>query len=136
MNFKSNKNEVKQKLDEAKRRTLEGIGAFIDAEATVRAPVGQYEGGAVGGNLRGSINHVTDEESVTIGTPVHYAPYVEKGTGIYAMDGQGRTTPWVYRDEAGNFRRTHGMRPQPFLTPAVEENFTRLQRLALELMKI
>ena len=38
------------------------------------------------------------------------------GTGIYATDGKGRKTPWTYRDEDGNFHRTVGVRPKPYMT--------------------
>lgn len=51
---------------------------------------------------------------------VKYAVYVEYGTGIYAKNGNGRQTPWTYFD-GKNFWRTHGQKPHPYFTPAVEE---------------
>ncbi len=104
-NFESNAREVKRALALARRRTLEGVGVFVDGEATNRSPV-------LTGYLRGSINHRINEsqQSVTVGTPVEYGPAVELG----------------YKGRA----------PQPFLRPAVEDNITRIKRLAEELMKL
>jgi len=105
MNFKSNKTQVKAALQQAKERTLEGVGVFLDGEATTRCAVDT-------GNLRGSINHSvnTAEGSVTIGTPVEYGIYVEKGT--------------------------YKMQAQPFLEPAIIGNYPRIKQLVSELMKI
>lgn len=55
-----------------------------------------------------------------IGTNVHYAPYLEFGTGIFAESGQGRQTSWAYQDAQGNWRHTRGSRPQPHLRPAFQ----------------
>lgn len=56
---------------------------------------------------------------VTVG--VHYAIYVEYGTGIYAENGNGRRTPWSYYSvKLGRYVTTKGMRAQPFWGPAVE----------------
>ena len=73
-NYESNAAQVKQALARARRRTLEGIGVFVDGEASLRSPV-------LTGNLRASINHRINEaeQSVTVGTPVEYGPAVELG---------------------------------------------------------
>ena len=56
-------------------------------------------------------------------TPLEYAPYQEYGTGLFAENGNGRKTPWVYMDDKGNYHYTRGQnRPHPFLRPAVNEN--------------
>jgi len=55
---------------------------------------------------------------------VNYPIYVEYGTGIYAENGQGRKTQWVYPcvTEGGlSFFTTSGMHPQPFIRPAWDE---------------
>ena len=51
---------------------------------------------------------------------IKYAPYVEYGTGIYAVKGNGRKTPWTYFD-GKNFWHTRGQKPRPYFTPAVEQ---------------
>lgn len=60
------------------------------------------------GQLRQSITHEVEGNTGVIGTNVEYAPYVEYGTGIYAKDGNGRQTPWSYKDSKGNWHRTVG----------------------------
>jgi HK97 gp10 family phage protein len=61
---------------------------------------------------------------------VIYAKYVEHGTGIYAVNGDGRKTPWVYYNERwGRFVYTHGNKPQPFLFPALQRNLKRISNL-------
>lgn len=56
-----------------------------------------------------------------------YAPYVELGTGIYASQGDGRDTPWRYKDQDG-WHTTSGMAAQPFLQPAIQQNTSRIKQ--------
>ena len=49
-----------------------------------------------------------------------YAIFVEFGTGIYAKNGNGRKTGWVFEDKNGDKHWTRGSKPQPFLHPAVK----------------
>ena len=60
-----------------------------------------------------------DSESVEdeVGSDAPYAVYQEYGTGIYAENGAGRSTPWVYRRKDGAFVTTSGNRPHPFVRP-------------------
>lgn len=79
------------------------------------------------GNLIGSIEYEVDRQpntiTATVFTPVHYAPYQEFGTGLFAVNGDGRKTPWAYEDElTGETVFTRGNRPHPFLGPALREN--------------
>lgn len=60
-----------------------------------------------------SIQKIEDE----VGPEKDYAIYQEYGTGIYAENGAGRSTPWVYRRKDGTFVRTVGNRPHPFVRP-------------------
>lgn len=51
----------------------------------------------------------------------HYGIYVEFGTGIYAVKGNGRKDPWVYYSEKlDSFVYTHGMEAQPYFFPALD----------------
>ena len=86
------------------------------------------------GNLAGSIDYgvVEDDLQVQIGTNVLYGKYVEFGTGIYAEEGDGRKTPWVYQDDEGKWHRTSGMHPQPFLRPAIEKHFLQYEDILKE----
>lgn len=64
-----------------------------------------------------------------------YGDFVEYGTGRKRATGDGRQTPWSYKDRHGNIRWTVGQKPQPFMRPAVEKHLPdlvkRLQALEL-----
>ena len=61
----------------------------------------------------------------TVGNSMEYAPYVHQGTGLYAIEGDGRKTPWGYEIKSGKYKGfhwTHGQKPNPFLQKARDEN--------------
>lgn len=75
------------------------------------------------GNLKGSveIEFSTDGLSALLKINANYAIYVNYGTGIYAVGGNGRKTPWVYwSDKLGRFVFTRGQDPQNFWGPAID----------------
>ncbi len=74
------------------------------------------------GALRNSVNHKVRNDVCYVGTNQEYAIYNEYGTGIYAAGGNGRKTPWRYKDSKGNWHRTRGMKPIHFLKKALEEH--------------
>lgn len=121
MGYESHAKEVKRALKDWENNSLEAIGMFVQGEATLRCPSDT-------GNLRSSIRYIVDKNNakVVIGTDVEYAVYVEKGTGKYAKDGNGRQTPWFYVDDKGEGHFTYGNRPKPYLTPAVEDNIKKI----------
>ena len=101
-------------------------GLVIQNEAKTRAP---YRSG----NMRRSIHTETILKTpqvvkVGTGTDVEYAKYVELGTGIYAVGGDGRKTPWRYKAANGVTYWTAGMRPKPFLRPAADEKRAEVAR--------
>lgn len=111
--------DVLRAFNQAKERALLAVAMFTKAEAILLAPVGRTGGG----DLRQSIKYDIKEDKVLIGSLSKYAIYVEKGTGMYAEDGNGRRTPWVYYDrKSDQYFYTKGQEPQPFLRPAVFRN--------------
>ena len=107
-------------LDDAVSAALERVGSAAEGFAADLAPVDS-------GRLRNSITHKVDDNSVTVGSSLEYAAYVEFGTGKYASG--GRNTPWVYKDDKGNWHYTHGQRAQPFLKPALQNNIKTYQAI-------
>ena len=91
-------------------------------------PEGWYKRKHSGGGLYGTTqaSGKIERERGGISTAVvstnKYAVYVHFGTGIYAADGKGRKTPWVYRDEDGGFHRTVGVHPKPYLSQALKDS--------------
>ena len=57
------------------------------------------------------------------------------GTGIYAKDGKGRNTPWIYKNKDGKWIRTRGQKPNPFLDSAVTENLGEIRSLFVKEFK-
>lgn len=101
--------------------------ALVEREAKIKAP-------KVNGELRRSISSKVENGVGVVFTPLFYAPYVEYGTGIFAEGGNGRQdVPWTYKDEVtGEWVVTSGMKPQPYLRPALDENRQEILRIIRE----
>jgi HK97 gp10 family phage protein len=72
-----------------------------------------------------AITREGDTVAARIGPSAPYGKYLEYGTGRYAEGGNGRRTPWVYRGPGGRYYTTEGMRPRPYMRPALDENRER-----------
>ncbi|DBA34936.1 TPA_asm: tail completion or Neck1 protein [Caudoviricetes sp. vir524] len=99
------------------------------ARSNVSVDIGELRRGITTKTLEKTENSV----KIGTGTNVEYAPYLEYGTGIYAENGKGRTTPWVYY-YAGTkgpegWRFTRGNKAKPFLRPAYDENKEKVQEV-------
>ena len=127
----SNKQAILDEFKQQKRVALEAVG--LQGETNAKMHISAV--GAVDtGRLRNSISHATDDDSAYIGTNVEYGVYVELGTGIYASEG-GRSTPWSYKDDEGNWHTTVGMKPRPYLAPAVQEHVDEYKELVENYMR-
>jgi HK97 gp10 family phage protein len=69
----SNASLVSAALATARERALEHAGLAMESYAKALCPVDT-------GNLRNSISHAHDDNTVVVGTNVEYAPHVELGT--------------------------------------------------------
>ena len=109
----------------------EAVGLAAEAHVAEGTPVGTPESTSIknyhGGSLRKSITHKVIGDTVFVGTNMKapngapYPLYVELGTGIYATDGKGRKSPWVWRDKNGKYHYTRGIRPRHFLKNALSD---------------
>lgn len=113
--------EVLEALDNATERILTMMGIKIEKYAKALCPVGTVEStgkkGYRGGTLRNSITFQVDDDSLTVGSNVEYAPYVELGTG------PNFTPPpeWEqFTSEKGQGVGSGYVMPRPFLRPAIE----------------
>lgn len=110
---------------------LEGLqSALGKACAVVEASAKQKAPKDTGALARSITSKIEDTEGI-IFTPLEYAPYVEYGTGLFAEEG-GRSTPWIYKDDKGEWHRTSGQKPQPFMRPALEENREKIINILKE----
>lgn len=66
------------------------------------------------GKTKASWSHKVDERKFEayVGSNYENAIWEEFGTGIYALNGNGRKdVPWVYQSEDGKWHRTNGKKP-------------------------
>ena len=109
---------INSTLDNALLKGLEYVGQAIENDAKDECPVDD-------GQLKASMTHEvkSSEAEVIIGTCTEYAPMVAFGTGIYAVEGNGRKeVPWRYQDAKGIWHTTEGQKPNNFLQRAVDMN--------------
>lgn len=99
--------------------------AIVERAAKEKAPKGN-------GELRRSITSRVEDLEGIVYTPLEYAPYVEYGTGLFAEEGGRQDVPWCYKDDEGNWHTTSGMRPHPYMRPALNENRERIVRIIKE----
>ena len=99
--------------------------AIVEADAKKKAPKGN-------GGLRNSITSKVEGEEGIVYTPLFYAPYVEFGTGLFAESGGRTDVPWCYQDDKGEWHSTSGMKPHPFLRPALNENREKIIEIIKE----
>lgn len=101
--FKDFSVEVNGKINEALIAALyEAAGAVVSQTArNTRVDTEQ---------LKGSWDYTVDESEgkATIGSPLENAIWEEFGTGIHALNGDGRKTAWHYKDKKGNWHTTTG----------------------------
>ena len=73
---------------------------------------------------------VGDEVHGSVGNSLEHAIYHHQGTGIYAVNGDGRKTPWVYEDpKTGEKIYTRGSKPNPYLKDTIEQEQSTVSRL-------
>lgn len=129
----SNADLVKAATDEAIQTALETVGVQAQGYATANITA---NGSVRTGELRASIQFEVQDHELTIGSALSYAPFVEYGTGIHAESGGGRQTPWVYYNELeGKFFTTTGMKPAPFLRPAIEDHLDEYQQIFEQILQ-
>lgn len=130
--------------DITRQAVLHASKTIVQADAKLRAPANE-------GELRNSIKvRVKMDGDKVIGevyTNLHYAPYVELGTGPKGQASHAgispdvnvsyRSTPWfVHEDQIdvgkyhfqkmGEFYKMYGQPAQPYLYPALKENHDRI----------
>ena len=84
------------------------------------------------------MEHRVDEKKLEaeIGSRYQNALWEELGTGIYALNGNGRKTPWVYKNPKDNkFYATVGKKPRRALYRAYTSLKNKLIKSAQERFK-
>lgn len=103
--------------------------AAVEATAKQKAP---KDTGALRRSITSEVEADGSEVDGIIFTPLEYAAFCEYGTGLFAEAGNGRKTPWAYKDDEDNWHYTHGQHPQPYMRPALNENREKIITLIKE----
>lgn len=104
------------------QEALKECCALVEREAKINAPKDT-------GALRRSITSRVEGNKGIVFTPLEYAPYIEFGTGLFAESGGRTDTPWSYQNDKGEWVSTNGIKPQPFLRPALENNRGKIKKI-------
>ena len=123
--FKDFTKIVSDKINKTGETFLEEVGGEVEAQTKRNTKVDT-------GNTKGSWEHKVDADKmeVQIGSRYKNALWEELGTGIYALNGDGRKTKWVYRTEDGKFHATVGKKPRRALYRAYESKKNAIIREA------
>ena len=123
--FKDFTKIVLDKMHETGETFLEEVGGEVEAQTKRNTKVDT-------GKTKGSWEHRVDtgKMEVQIGSRYKNALWEELGTGIYALNGDGRKTKWVYRTEDGKYHTTVGKKPRRALYLAYESKKNAIIREA------
>ena len=108
--FKDFTKIVLDKIQETGEQFLEEVGGEVEAQTKQNTKVALVDGG----KTKGSWEHVVHEHKLEaeIGSRYKNALWEEFGTGIYALNGNGRKTKWVYKTPDGKYHTTVGKKPR------------------------
>ena len=108
----------------ARGRASNEIAAIMRERASLRVPV---DTGALKQSTNTEIIPTAEGMDITLGTNLHYAPYVEFGTGTRGSDA-GRTDGDHGADVYYVVER-RGQRAQPYIRPALYDNESNLRAI-------
>lgn len=100
--------------------------ALVERAAKEKAP---KDTGELRRSITSRVENNGEEIQGIVFTPLHYAPYVEYGTGLFAESGGRSNVPWCYQDDKGEWHSTSGMKPQPSMRPALDENREQVMKI-------
>ena len=116
------------KMQELLMQNMELTLDHIAEKAKEKVGVGT---GALRADTRSlGVEIVGDEVHGAVGNSLEHAIYHHQGTGIYASDGNGRKTPWVYEDpKTGKKIYTRGSKPNPYLKDTIEQEQSTISKM-------
>ena len=108
------------KMQELLMQNMEQTLDHVAGKAKEKVGVGT---GALRADTRSlGVEIVGDEVHGAVGNSLEHAIYHHQGTGIYAVNGDGRKTPWSYDDpKTGEEIWTKVSKPNPYLKDTIEQ---------------
>lgn len=125
--FRNSCEKAKKQVEKQMLKNITKACLLIERDAKKNCPVDQ---GILRASMTHDVNFLFGQIIGRVGNISEYAPYVHQGTGIYAVNGDGRKTPWKYKVEGGKYKGWHetvGQKPQPFLEDAKTKNLSKIQ---------
>lgn len=120
-------NQFRTQVEKDATNNLVNAVSYILEEAKPNTPIDL-------GTLRENSDYYVKREGNTlkgfVGFMEFYAIYVHQGTGIFALNGDGRQTPWHWfgtTEKWAGWHMTRGQRPKRFLYDAVINNLDAIQ---------
>lgn len=103
--FTNNSIRVKRQIDNAVIPWLYEAAGELEAQVKRNTRVDT-------GQTKGSWSYRVNESKLeaVVGSPMENAIWEEFGTGEFALHGDGRKTPWHYKDRKGKWHTTTGKR--------------------------
>ena len=128
--FENNFAEVNAAIQAAAVAWLNEAGGELEAQVKRNTAVDT-------GQLKGSWRYKVDNNKLeaVVGSPLENAIWEEFGTGEFALEGNGRKTPWTYQDTKGNWHYTKGKKPRRALHNAFTKLKSKLIKLAQQKFK-
>lgn len=120
---------VTEELIQLSVKRMDTATQHLKALAVEEAP---SDTGVLRASMVSSVTREGDQIVGMVGNYIDYAPYVHQGTGIYAKEGAGRTTPWFYFVASGKYKgwhKTFGQKPDPFLERARDKGLSDIGRI-------
>ena len=127
--FKDFTKIVLNKIHTTGEQFLEEVGGEVESQTKRNTKVAIKDGGKTKNSWEHIVN--TDKMEVQIGSRYKNALWEELGTGIYALNGNGRKTKWVYKNKKdGKFYTTVGKKPRRALFRAYQSKKNAIIREA------
>jgi len=132
-----NDKETRQILIEAEKMVGKAMAKAVAVGATTVVNAARKRVPVDTGQLARSITYELQQQGPKQVTAIVgptkdllYGMYLEYGTGIYAVSGMGRKTAWSYfYKKINRWVTTVGMKPKPYLFPALQSSIKRIQAL-------
>lgn len=129
--FRDYSDEVNDRINQKAIAWLEEASGELEAQTKRNTKVDT-------GQTKGSWEHVVHESKLEaeVGSRYKNALWEEFGTGIHALNGDGRKTKWVYKNpKDGKFYTTVGKKPRRALWNAYQSLKEKLKESAREKFK-
>ena len=104
----------------------------VQGDAKDLAPVAQIDGGTLRNSIQASVEERGGKVVGKVSTNVHYAPYVEFGTG---QRGEASPSPPKYDGNLSYRQDWAGMAAQPFLFPAAQQNKSLVPKIIAQYVR-